>query len=70
MITLIEDWRKVLRKAWSVRLSLLAAALGAIEVALPFFSDAFQARIFGALSAVVALIAAIARLVAQKEMHE
>ena len=40
MITLIEDWRKVLRKAWSVRLSLLAAALGAIEVALPFFSDA------------------------------
>ena len=36
-MTPVHNWRKVLRYAWSIRLTLLAAVLSGIEVALPFF---------------------------------
>ena len=31
-ICLLDDWRRVLRRAWSIRFSLLAAAFTAAEV--------------------------------------
>lgn len=67
---LIDEWRLIARKAWSFKLTLISAGLGAIEVALPFFSDAFPQHIFGGLSALVALAAAIARLIAQKAIND
>ena len=33
-LLLIDDWHRVLRRAWSVRLMLLAAVLSGLEVAL------------------------------------
>ena len=33
-MTLVANWRAVLRRAWSVRLMLVAAVLSAAEVAL------------------------------------
>jgi hypothetical protein len=62
---LIEDWRTVLRRAWSIRLVLLAALLGGIEVVLPLFSDAAPRHVFALLSIVVSLGAAVARVMAQ-----
>ncbi len=62
---LIDDWRRVLRRAWSIRLTLLSAALGGVELALPLFSDALPRGAFAALSVAVAVAAAGARLVAQ-----
>lgn len=62
---LIEDWRTVLRRAWSIRLVLLAALLGGIEVVLPLFSDAVPRHVFALLSIVVSLGAAVARVMAQ-----
>ncbi|MDR6434601.1 hypothetical protein [Brucella pseudogrignonensis] len=38
---LVAGWRHVLRKAWSVRLPLLAGFLTGFEVALPLLGDAF-----------------------------
>jgi len=35
-ISLLDDWRCVLRRAWSIRFSLLAAAFTAAEVVVPF----------------------------------
>ena len=38
-IGLLDDWRRVLRRAWSIRFSLLAAAFTAAEVVVPLFGD-------------------------------
>lgn len=62
---LIENWRRILFKAWSVRLALLAALLSGVEIVLPQFSDAIPRGVFAALMLVLTLAATIARLVAQ-----
>ena len=38
-ICLLDDWRRVLRRAWSIRFSLLAATFTAAEVVVPLFGD-------------------------------
>ena len=43
-ICLLDDWRRVLRRAWSIRFSLLAAAFTAAEVVVPLFGDRTAAR--------------------------
>lgn len=64
---LINDWKRVLRKAWSIRLMLLASLLSGCEVILPLFSDAIPRNIFAALSMLTVAGAMIARVVAQKD---
>lgn len=64
---LLPEWKFVLRRAWSIRLGVLAAALSAAEVVLPMFSDAFARGTFAALSAVTTAAALVARLLAQQE---
>lgn len=67
---LIHNWRTLLRRAWSLRLMIVAAILSGVEVALPFFSDALPRGTFAALSAVTVALAFAARLVAQKGVEE
>lgn len=62
------DWKEILKKAWSVRLMILAALLSGVEVALPFFSSVIPAGIFAALSFLAVSTAFVARLVAQKDL--
>lgn len=66
MMQLDPHWRDILRRAWSVRLMLLAGLLSAAEAVLPFFSDALDRRLFAALLAGLTFAALIARLVAQR----
>lgn len=67
-MTLIEDWKAVLKKAWSVRLIVLAAILSGIEAILPYFEAKFPQGIFAAASGFVTAGALLARVVAQKDM--
>jgi hypothetical protein len=67
-VHLIDDWKYLSTRLWSVRLSLIAAALGGVEVALPMFSDALPRGLFAGLSVGVAVAAAAARLVAQPKL--
>lgn len=62
---LIDDWRTVLRKAWSIRLVLLVALLGALELVLPMFADLIPRAWYAVATVVLALVAAVARVVAQ-----
>lgn len=62
---LLPEWRRILRKAWSVRLAIIAAALGGVEMALPLFSDAVPRNVFMGLSILTTVGAALARIVAQ-----
>lgn len=69
-MTLIEDAKTVFLKAWSVRLSLLAALLSAAEVSLPFFAPWMPEHVMAILAVLVGAGAAIARIVAQPTMHQ
>jgi hypothetical protein len=66
---LIDDWKRFARKAWSVRLSLIAALLSGIEVAYGVWIDGKPA-VFAGLAFVLSISAAVARIVAQPRMHE
>jgi len=67
-MTLIPDWRLILKKAWSIRLIALAAVLSGAEVVLPMFGDMFSRGIFAGLIFAVVIGAMIARVCAQKDM--
>lgn len=69
---LVADWRHVLRKAWSVRLILLAGLLTGIEVALPLLGDAYPipTGLFAIASFFVTVAAFVMRLVSQKAFRD
>jgi len=68
-IVLLEDWRKIARRAWSIRLSIVAAVFTAAEVVVPLFGDALPRGVFVLLAFVTSIGAAVARLVAQPEVR-
>ena len=68
MISLIPDAKRVLRKAWSVRLGILAALFSGLEVVVPLFVDALPRSTFAVLSFVSVVGAVLARFVAQPRM--
>lgn len=68
----IANWRDVLKRAWSVRLIILAALLSGAEVAVPMLGDVLPvpSGTFAALSGFVAAAALLARVVAQSDLPE
>jgi hypothetical protein len=66
---LLPDWRRVLRRAWSIRLTILAALFTAAEVAVSLFGDVLPRGLFVLLAFTASIGAALARLVAQPEMR-
>lgn len=69
---LVENWRTVLAKAWSVRLIVLAVILSGIEAMMPLLqplADATMPKgLFAALSGLASAAALAARIVAQPKM--
>lgn len=63
---LLGDWKRVLRRAWSVRLMLLSGLLTGCEVVLPLYVDALPRALFAALSFAVVIAALFARLMTQR----
>ena len=66
---LYDNWKDILRKAWSIRLMVLAGVLSAVEVVLPLFADSIPRGTFAALSGVTVAAAFVARLVAQQDIE-
>jgi hypothetical protein len=64
---LIPDWRRVLQKAWSIRLLILAGVLSGAEMALPLFHGFLPIHpgVFTSLTFVTVAAAFVARLIAQ-----
>ncbi|MER8967729.1 hypothetical protein NKI25_18740 [Mesorhizobium sp. M0808] len=67
---LVDNWRAVLKHAWSVRLLFVAAILSGLEVALPLLNGLLPIPplIFAALSGVCVCGAFIARFVVQEKI--
>ena len=69
-MSLLHDWRRIVRRAWSVRLMVLAFVLTAAEVILPLYADDLPRGLFAALSGLAVSGAFIARLVAQRDLDD
>lgn len=69
---LIANWREVLKRAWSVRLMIIAAVLSGLEVVLPLIDGVFPIPpgVFAALSGLTVAGAFVARLLAQKGVND
>jgi len=67
-MTLIEDWKVILKKAWSVRLIALAGLLSGCEIILPMYSDVIPRGVFAILTSLVAVAAMVSRVVVQKKL--
>lgn len=65
---LYDNWKDILRRAWSIRLMLLAGLLSGCEVILPLFIDAMPRNVFAILSLLAVSGAFVSRLVAQKDV--
>ena len=65
-----DEWRTIVRKAWSVRLIIVAAILSGIEAVLPMFETSFPQGVFAAASGVVTACALLARVLAQKDVSD
>lgn len=68
MITLYDNWQTILKKAWSIRLMLLAGLLSGCEVIVPLFADTLPRNVFAVLSGMSVMGALIARLIVQKDL--
>jgi hypothetical protein len=68
----VANWQAVLRRAWSIRLIVIAGLLSGIEVALPLAGDALPlpTGLFAGLSLLVTAAAFVARIVAQKGISD
>lgn len=66
---LIPDWKRILRRAWSLRLMALSGLLSGCEVILPLFVDTLPRNVFAALAMLAAIGAGVARVVAQPAME-
>ncbi len=62
----MDDWKRIARKAWSIRLMLLAGILTACEAVLPLFSTSVPQGLFVGLNLVVIPAAMVARITTQK----
>ena len=66
MLQFYPNWKELIRRAWSIRLLVLAGFLSGCEVILPFFSEDIPRNLFAVLSFVAVSAAFVARLIAQK----
>ena len=67
---MIPTWRITLRKAWSVRLNLLATLFLAMELIVPFLTNRVPPYLFVILALVSVVGSTWARVLIQKNMQE
>jgi len=70
-----HDWKRILLRAWSIRLMVLAAILSGLEAALPFghnlgWLDWLPGGLFALLTFAVVAAAFVSRIVAQKNLGD
>jgi len=67
-VRLYDNWKEIIRKAWSIRFIAMAGLLSGFEVILPLFHEDIPRHIFASLSLFFVTAAFIARIVAQRDV--
>lgn len=63
-----DNWLLILKRAWSMRLAILSAISAAISAVLPLFDQSGSE--FALLSTVLAVCAALSRVIVQPALRE
>lgn len=69
-MTLSPKWKRIVRKAWSFRLTVLAGFLSGLELLLPLWVESFPRGVFAFLTMVVVIAAGVARVIAQRDFDD
>ena len=64
---LLPDWKKIAKKAWSMRLMAVAAFFAGCEAILPFVDDVLAPRPLAFIAFVVVVGSMLTRLMVQKD---
>jgi hypothetical protein len=69
---LVWNWKAIVKRAWSMRLMLLAVVFSGLEVALPLLEDvtSLDKGVFSALCGLTVMIAMVSRIVYQPSVRE
>lgn len=67
-MTLVEDWKGILARAWTIKFTLLAAILGALELILPATSGVPENMLGWVSFAISMFLVPTVRVMAQKEV--
>lgn len=65
---LYDNWKEIVRKAWSIRFMLIAGVLSGIEIVLPMFAEQFPRNTFAILTFIFVAAAFVSRIVAQRNV--
>lgn len=65
---LIDEWKLVLRKAWSTRFAAISSVLAVLQAVVPSLDGLIPPSTFAVLSAITAILAIVARVVDQPAM--
>lgn len=67
-VALYQNWKEIIRKAWSIRFMAIAAILSACEIVLPMYEDTIPKNLFASLSFFFVAAAFISRIIAQRNV--
>lgn len=68
-MTLVDDWKLILAKAWSVKFNIAATIFGAAEVVVALVQPAsIPNGVFAGIAATISVFANVARIMAQQEI--
>lgn len=65
---LYDNWKEIVRKAWSLKFLLIALVLECTSVVLPFYTDIIPREVFTPIIIVAILGAGISRIVYQNNV--
>lgn len=68
--TFIDEWKTIVKKAWSIRFIVAAFVMSSGEALLPYFYDDFPRGIFAGLTVFFTGGAFVARLMAQQGVND
>ena len=67
-VRLYDNWKEIIRKAWSIRFIVMAGILSGCEVILPLYHEDIPKNLFASLCLFFVTAAFIARIVAQRDV--
>ena len=67
---LLSNWKRIVRRAWSVRLIAIAGVLTGLESIIPMWVDSIPRPVFSMLLLAVITLAMVARFVAQEGLDK
>ena len=69
-MTLLPDWKRIAKRAWSMRLMAVAAFFAGCEAILPLVNDVLAPRPLAIVAFIVVAGAMLTRIMAQKDFDK